>query len=103
MKSATRFMGPIAIRLSLCSHGYRKLRTWFRQHRKAPTRGGLMKSLICAASVESLLFVAAVAGRPAGAADDPKANSIDKIMDKLHKGKTSPLAVLKTALKSQSP
>jgi cytochrome c556 len=62
-----------------------------------------MKSLICAASIACLLVVAAVVSRPAGAADDGKADSIEKIMDKLHKGKTSPLAVLKTALKSQSP
>jgi cytochrome c556 len=62
-----------------------------------------MKSLICVASIASLLVVAAVVSRPAGAADDGKADSIEKIMEKLHKGKNSPLAVLKTALKKQSP
>jgi cytochrome c556 len=62
-----------------------------------------MKSLICAASIACLLVVAAVASRPAGAADDAKANSIEKIMERLHKGKNAPLSVLKTAVKSQSP
>jgi len=62
-----------------------------------------MKSLICAASIACLLVVAAVAGRPAGAADDANADSIEKIMDKLHKGAKSPMGVLKGALKSQSP
>jgi cytochrome c556 len=62
-----------------------------------------MKSLICAVSIACLLVVAAVASRPAGAADDKKADSIVKIMDKLHKGKNSCMGVLKVALKSQSP
>jgi cytochrome c556 len=62
-----------------------------------------MKSLICAASIASLLVAAGVASRTAGAADDAKAASIEKIMEKLHKGKNAPLATLKAALKTQSP
>ena len=62
-----------------------------------------MKSLICAASIACLLVVAAVASRPAGAADDGKIDSIEKIMEKLHKGKNSSMGILKVALKSQSP
>ena len=61
-----------------------------------------MKSLICAASVMSLLLVIGVVSRTVGAADDAPA-TIEKIMDTLHKGKKSPLAKLKTALKSASP
>ena len=62
-----------------------------------------MKSLICAASIACLLVVAAVASRPAGAADDGKLDSIEKIMEKLHKGKNSSMGILKVALKRQSP
>lgn len=61
-----------------------------------------MRSLICAASVMCLLVVAGVVSRSAGASDEAPA-TIDKIMDTLHKGRKSPLAALKTALKSQSP
>ena len=61
-----------------------------------------MKNLICAASVMSLLVLIGVVSRTSGAAADDAAK-IDKIMESLHKGRTSPLAKLKTALKSQSP
>lgn len=61
-----------------------------------------MKNLICAVSVMSMLVFAGVVSRSAGAAaDDP--DSIGKIMETLHKGKTSPIAALKTQLKSGSP
>ncbi len=59
-----------------------------------------MKSLICAVSVMCLVVIAGVVSR--GANDDAPA-TIEKIMDTLHKGKKSANAVLKTALKSQSP
>jgi cytochrome c556 len=61
-----------------------------------------MKSLICAASVMSLIVVIGVVTRSSGAAAEDAA-TIDKIMESLHKGRRSPLATLKTALKSQSP
>jgi cytochrome c556 len=61
-----------------------------------------MKSLICGASMCSLLVVIGLAGRNVGAADDAPA-TIDKIMEALHKGRKSPLATLKAAFKSQSP
>lgn len=60
-----------------------------------------MKSLICGASMFSLLVVIGVASRTSGAADGPE--PIEKIMSTLHKGKKSPMATLKGALKSQSP
>jgi cytochrome c556 len=52
--------------------------------------------------VMCLLVVAGVVSRSAGASDETPA-AIDKIMETLHKGRKSPLAALKTALKSQSP
>src|SRR3954467_12672227 len=61
-----------------------------------------MKSLICGASMFSLLVVIGLAGRTVGAADDKPA-TIEKIMETLHKGKKSTMATLKGALKSQSP
>jgi cytochrome c556 len=61
-----------------------------------------MKSLICAASVMTLLVVAcAVSWSLGAAADDPA--TIDKIMESLNKGRRAPIAVLKTALKTASP
>ncbi len=59
-----------------------------------------MRSLICTASVMCLIVIAGVVSR--GANDDAPA-TIEKIMDTLHKGKKSANAVIKTALKSQSP
>ncbi len=61
-----------------------------------------MKSVVCAVSVMSLLVIAGIVSRSSGAAADDPAK-IDKIMESLHKGRRSPLAILKTALKSQSP
>ncbi|MGO8902417.1 MAG: cytochrome c [Isosphaeraceae bacterium] len=59
-----------------------------------------MRSLICTASVMCLLVIAGIVSR--GASDEPPA-TIEKIMDTLHKGEKSANAVLKKALKSQSP
>jgi cytochrome c556 len=59
-----------------------------------------MRNLICTATVMSLIVIAGVASR--GANDDAPA-TIEKIMETLHKGKKATFAVLKTALKSQSP
>jgi cytochrome c556 len=61
-----------------------------------------MRNLICAASVTFLLVVIGIVSRTSGAADEGPA-TIEKIMETLHKGRKSPLARLKTALKSQSP
>ncbi|MGC8641931.1 MAG: cytochrome c [Isosphaeraceae bacterium] len=61
-----------------------------------------MKSLVCAVSVMSLLVLVGVVSRSSGAAADEPAK-IDKIMKALHKGGKSPLATLKTQLKTQSP
>jgi cytochrome c556 len=62
-----------------------------------------MKSLTCATSIASLLAIVGLSNRTAGAADDAKPASIEKIMETLHKGKDAPLARLKAALKTQSP
>ncbi|MBV8487697.1 MAG: cytochrome c [Planctomycetaceae bacterium] len=61
-----------------------------------------MRSLICAVSVMSLLVVAGIVGQKASATGDEPA-SIEKIMETLHKGRKSPLATIKTALKSATP
>lgn len=61
-----------------------------------------MKSLVCAVSVMSLLVLAGVVSRSSGAAADDPAK-IEKIMKALHKGRTSPMATLKTQLKGRSP
>src|SRR5262245_12969265 len=82
--------------------GCSNLVTGFRPHSHS-WRGGLMKSLICGASTLALLAVIGLVSHSAGAADDEQAATIDKIMETLHKGRKSPLASLKTALKSQSP
>jgi cytochrome c556 len=55
-----------------------------------------MKRLVCVASMLAILGVAAGART-----DDPP--TIKDVMDKLHKGASSPLAKLKTALKASSP
>jgi cytochrome c556 len=61
-----------------------------------------MRNLICALAVMTLLLVVGVVTRTVGAADDAPA-TIDKIMETLHKGRKSPLAALKTALRNPSP
>jgi cytochrome c556 len=55
-----------------------------------------MKRLVCVASTLAILALAAGART-----DDPP--TIKDVMDKLHKGASSPLAKLKTALKASSP
>ncbi len=55
-----------------------------------------MKRLICVASTLAVLALAAGART-----DDPP--TIKDVMDKLHKGASSPLAKLKTALKAETP
>src|SRR5207248_6343002 len=62
-----------------------------------------MKSLICALSMAFLMVVVGIASRTVGATDDPKPDSIEKLMETLHKGKNAPLATIKAALKKQSP
>ena len=57
-----------------------------------------MKNVVCMATV--LLVVATVACLAAG---DEKTATIKEVMQKLHKGANSPLAKLKTAIKSDSP
>ncbi|MFO0892502.1 MAG: cytochrome c [Isosphaeraceae bacterium] len=64
-----------------------------------------MRSLVCGACAAGLLAAMAViglAGGTASAADD-ETPTIDKIMEKLHKGRKSPMATLKASLKSASP
>jgi cytochrome c556 len=61
-----------------------------------------MKSLFCGACALGVL-AAMLAAATAGRAADDETPSIDKIMEKLHKGRRSTMATLKTALKSQSP
>jgi len=63
-----------------------------------------MKSLICGACAAGLLALMVAIGfaSPVSGADE-ETPSIEKIMSKLHMGKKSPMATLKTALKSQSP
>jgi cytochrome c556 len=64
-----------------------------------------MKRLICGACSTGLvvtMVAVGLAGPHAGAADE-STPTIDKIMETLHKGRKSPMATLKGALKSQSP
>ena len=61
-----------------------------------------MRSVIIALSVMGLLVIAGIICQKASAVDDEPA-SIEKIMEALHKGRKSPVATLKTALKSSSP
>lgn len=61
-----------------------------------------MKSWICGFSLLAFVLAAGLASRSTrAAADGPE--SIEKIMQALHKGKKSPMATLKGALKSASP
>jgi cytochrome c556 len=94
--------GTIDFRLTLCFYGCRIVSTIVDDLFHRLFRGAVMKSLICGASMLSLLVVIGIVGRNVGAADDAPA-SIDKIMQTLHKGKKSAMATLKTQLKSQSP
>ena len=62
-----------------------------------------MRPLFCVAGVFAVLIMAGLVSGPAGATSDDETPSIKKVMSKLHKGKTAPLSVLKTALKGDSP
>jgi cytochrome c556 len=62
-----------------------------------------MRPLFCVAGVFAVLIMAGLVSGPAGATSDDETPSIKKVMSKLHKGKTAPLSVLKTALKGESP
>jgi cytochrome c556 len=62
-----------------------------------------MRSLLCGVGVLAVLLVAALVSGPAGASSDDETLTIKKVMDKLHKGKTAPLATVTAALKSDSP
>ena len=57
-----------------------------------------MKRLACVLSVVALVVASGLAG-----AQDENSPTIKVVMQKLHKGANSPLAKLKTALKSNSP
>jgi cytochrome c556 len=61
-----------------------------------------MKTLVCGVGV---LFTVAIVGATSwsASADDAKPESIEKIMEILHKGRKSALGTLKVALKSASP
>jgi hypothetical protein len=61
----------------------------------------MMKRFACMVTVVALVVAAALVTSQAGAGDD--AATIKDIMGKLHKGAKSPLAKLKTQLKSGSP
>jgi cytochrome c556 len=62
-----------------------------------------MKSLICMMGTLAIVVAAGLASQAVGAADDSKPDSIEKIMETLHKGKKSALSTLKVAVKSESP
>ena len=62
-----------------------------------------MRPLFCVAGVLAIFALAGLASGPAGATSDDETPTIKKVMSKLHKGKTAPLNVLKTALKGSSP
>jgi cytochrome c556 len=62
-----------------------------------------MRPLFCVAGLLAVLALAGLASGPAGATSDDETPTIKKVMSKLHKGKTAPLNVLKTALKGSSP
>ena len=61
-----------------------------------------MRALICAASLLGLLSVVALTSSPAGAQDD-ETPTIEKIMEKLHKGSKAPLKTVQAELKRDSP
>ena len=61
-----------------------------------------MRALICAASLLGLLGLVASTSRPAGAQGE-EIPTIEKIMEKLHKGAKAPLKAVQAELKSDSP
>ncbi len=62
-----------------------------------------MRLFYCAASVLVVLLVGGFASGPASATSDEETPSIKKVMDALHKGRSSPLNTVKAALKGGSP
>ena len=62
-----------------------------------------MRPLFCAGGVLAVFMVAGLVAATAGSSSDEETPSIKKVMQTLHKGKTSPLNTVKTALKGDSP
>ncbi len=62
-----------------------------------------MRSLFCVSGVLAVLLMAGLVAATAGSASDEQTPSIKKVMQTLHKGKTSPLNTVKAALKRDSP
>jgi len=62
-----------------------------------------MRPLFCAGGVLAVLLMAGLVAATAGPASDDETPTIKKVMQTLHKGKSSPLNTVKTALKGDSP
>jgi cytochrome c556 len=62
-----------------------------------------MRPLFCAGGVLAVLLMAGLVAATAGPSSDGETPTIKKVMQTLHKGKTSPLNTVKTALKGDSP
>jgi cytochrome c556 len=62
-----------------------------------------MRSLFCAGGVLAVLLMVGLVAAPAGTSSDEETPTIKKVMQTLHKGKTSPLNTVKAALKGDSP
>jgi cytochrome c556 len=62
-----------------------------------------MRPLFCAGGVLAVLLMASLVAATAGPSADDETPTIKKVMQTLHKGKTSPLNTVKTALKGDSP
>jgi cytochrome c556 len=62
-----------------------------------------MRSLYCASGVLAVLLLAGLVAATAGPSSDDETPTIKKVMQTLHKGKTSPLSTVKAALKGDSP
>jgi cytochrome c556 len=62
-----------------------------------------MRSVFCAGGVLGVLLMAGLVAATAGPSSDTETPTIKKVMQTLHKGKTSPLNTVKAALKSDSP
>jgi cytochrome c556 len=62
-----------------------------------------MRPLFCAGGVLGVFLMAGLVAVTAGASSDDETPSIKKVMQTLHKGKTSPLNTVKAALKTESP
>jgi cytochrome c556 len=62
-----------------------------------------MRPLFCAGGLLAVLLMAGLVAAPAGTSSDDETPTIKKVMQTLHKGKTSPLVTVKAALKGDSP